>query len=102
MTNMIILQLAQMMLAHIHTHTHFIFWGSSAVLTGTNVSIQVISGLDKSENTEKTIFIACEEDMKDALDASKRGMRVFSSEWLMNCVMKQELDLEASQFAESL
>ncbi|KAJ1695748.1 hypothetical protein LUZ63_012446 [Rhynchospora breviuscula] len=62
----------------------------------------VINGLDESENKEKTIFVACEEDVKDALDASKRGLRVFSSEWLMNCVMKQELDLEAPQFAESL
>ncbi|KAJ3687936.1 hypothetical protein LUZ61_017100 [Rhynchospora tenuis] len=62
----------------------------------------VLNGLDESENTEKTIFVACEEDVKDALDASKRGIRVFSSEWLMNCVMKQELDLEAPEFAESL
>lgn len=46
--------------------------------------------------------MASDEDMKDALDASKRGIRVFSSEWFMNCVMKQELDLEAPQFAESL
>ncbi|KAF3336773.1 Mediator of DNA damage checkpoint protein 1 [Carex littledalei] len=62
----------------------------------------VIGRFDESENTDKIIFMASEEDMKDALDASKRGVRVFSSEWLMNCVMKQELDLEAPQFAESL
>jgi hypothetical protein len=29
-------------------------------------------------------------------------MRTFSSDWLMNCIMRQELDLEAQQFAESL
>lgn len=83
-------------------YIEFSFWDSSAFLTCTNDSLQVINRLDESENTEKMIFIACEEDVKDGLDASKRGIRVFSSEWLMNCVMKQELDLEAPQFAESL
>uniref|UniRef100_A0ACD5U3D6 Uncharacterized protein n=1 Tax=Avena sativa TaxID=4498 RepID=A0ACD5U3D6_AVESA len=50
----------------------------------------------------KTIFLACEEGMELAMDAAKRGMKTFSTDWLMTCVMKQELDLEAPQFAESL
>ncbi|GFP90911.1 mediator of DNA damage checkpoint protein 1 [Phtheirospermum japonicum] len=41
-------------------------------------------------------------DMKEALSAVKMGIWTFSSEWLMNCIMRQELDLEAPQFAESL
>ena len=50
----------------------------------------------------KTIFVASEEDMEDALSAVKKGILTFSSEWLMNCIMRQELDLDAPQFAESL
>ncbi|KAK8959540.1 hypothetical protein KSP40_PGU011487 [Platanthera guangdongensis] len=50
----------------------------------------------------KTIFISCEEDMEEALLAAKMGVRTFTSDWLMNCVMTQELDLDAHQFAESL
>lgn len=49
-----------------------------------------------------TIFVACEEDMEEALSALKLGIQTFSSDWLMNCIMKQELDLDAPQFAESL
>ena len=52
--------------------------------------------------SSKTIFVACEEDMEVALLAVKKGIWTFSSDWLMNCVMRQELDLEAPQFAESL
>eukprot|EP00258_Populus_trichocarpa_P042184 XP_024458203.1 uncharacterized protein LOC7473591 [Populus trichocarpa] len=62
----------------------------------------VISGLDKENEASKTIFVACEEDIEEALSAAKKGMRTFSSDWLMNCIMRQELDLEAQQFAESL
>ncbi|KAE8710999.1 N-acetyltransferase, putative isoform 2 [Hibiscus syriacus] len=62
----------------------------------------IIRGLDKVKEVWKTILIACEEDMEEALSAQKRGIRAFNSEWLMNCVMRQELDLEATQFAESL
>lgn len=50
----------------------------------------------------RTIFVACEEDMDEALLAVKKGIWTFSSDWLMNCVMRQELDLQAPQFAESL
>ncbi|KAJ6747550.1 N-ACETYLTRANSFERASE [Salix koriyanagi] len=62
----------------------------------------VISGLDKEIEESKTIFVACEEDIEEALSAAKKGMRTFSSDWLMNCIMRQELDMEAQQFAESL
>ncbi|TXG70288.1 hypothetical protein EZV62_005223 [Acer yangbiense] len=62
----------------------------------------VINRLDKANEASKTIFIACEEDMEEALSGVKKGILTFSSEWLMNCIMKQELDLEAPQFAESL
>ncbi|WOK96021.1 hypothetical protein Cni_G04728 [Canna indica] len=62
----------------------------------------VIKSLACIEEPSKTIFVACEEDMSEALLAAKKGVWTFSSEWLMNCVMKQELDLESPQFAESL
>ncbi|KAK0590266.1 hypothetical protein LWI29_024695 [Acer saccharum] len=32
--------------------------------------------------------------MEEALSGVKKGILTFSSEWLMNCIMKQELDLE--------
>ncbi|KAK7336508.1 hypothetical protein VNO77_17050 [Canavalia gladiata] len=62
----------------------------------------VISGLEKVNEASTTIFVACEEDTEEAIIAAKKGLRTFSSEWFMNCVMRQELDLEASQFVESL
>ncbi|CAK9185922.1 unnamed protein product [Ilex paraguariensis] len=62
----------------------------------------VICGLDKVHETSKTIFVACEEDMEEALSAVKKGIWTFSSDWFMTCVMRQELDLEAPQFAEFL
>ncbi|GAV72590.1 BRCT domain-containing protein [Cephalotus follicularis] len=62
----------------------------------------IISGLDKENEESKTIFIACEEDMEEALSAAKKGIWTFGSDWLINCVMRQELELEAPQFAESL
>jgi hypothetical protein len=71
--------------------------------------LQIINKLDDldelSEDLDelsKTIFLACEEGMELAMDAAKRGMKTFSTDWLMTCVMKQEFDLEAPQFAESL
>lgn len=54
------------------------------------------------DDPSKTIFIACEEDMDEALLAVKKGIWIFGSEWFMSCIMRQELDLEAPQFAESL
>ncbi|CAK8543150.1 unnamed protein product [Lathyrus sativus] len=62
----------------------------------------VISGLEKVNEVSTTIFVTCEEDIKEAMMASKKGIRTFSSDWFMNCVMRQELDLEAPQFVESL
>ncbi|XP_048322061.2 uncharacterized protein LOC107431598 isoform X5 [Ziziphus jujuba] len=62
----------------------------------------VIGGLKKVKEPSRTIFVACEEDMEEARFAVKKGIWTFSSDWLMNCVMSQELDLEAPQFAESL
>ncbi|TKY62663.1 PAX-interacting protein 1 [Spatholobus suberectus] len=62
----------------------------------------VISGLEKVNETSTSIFVTCEEDTEEAMTAAKKGIRTFSSEWFMNCVMRQELDLEACQFAESL
>lgn len=63
---------------------------------------QVICGLKKVYEASSTIFVTCEEDMEEAMVAAKKGIRTFSSEWFMNCVMRQELDMEAFQFAESL
>ncbi|XP_010056526.2 uncharacterized protein LOC104444532 isoform X2 [Eucalyptus grandis] len=62
----------------------------------------IIRRLDKVNDPSKTIFIACEEDMEEALVAAKKGAWTFSSDWFMNCIMRQQLDLEEPQFAESL
>ncbi|KAG7574492.1 BRCT domain superfamily [Arabidopsis suecica] len=62
----------------------------------------VISGVNKVKEASKTIYIGCEEDTVGALFAAKKGVWTFSSEWLMNCVMKQQLDLQVPQFVESL
>ncbi|WJZ93878.1 hypothetical protein VitviT2T_012782 [Vitis vinifera] len=62
---------------------------------------KVIYGLDVVD-ASKTIFVACEIDMEEALLAVKKRIWTFSSEWFMNSIMRQELDFEAPQFAESL
>ncbi|XP_039128831.1 uncharacterized protein LOC120264968 isoform X3 [Dioscorea cayenensis subsp. rotundata] len=62
----------------------------------------VIAKLANIKEPSRTIFLACEEDMTEALAAAKKGVRTFSSDWFMNCIMRQELDLEGPQFAESL
>ncbi|XP_020690991.2 uncharacterized protein LOC110105727 isoform X2 [Dendrobium catenatum] len=62
----------------------------------------VIRDLQCMIEPSKTIFLTCEEDMEQALLAAKMGVLTFSSDWLMNCVMRQELELAAHQFAESL
>ncbi|KAG8372037.1 hypothetical protein BUALT_Bualt12G0025000 [Buddleja alternifolia] len=66
------------------------------------LATHVIRKQNEINDKSKTIFVACEEDMEEALYAVKLGIWTFSVEWLMNCVMRQELDLEAPQFAESL
>ncbi|KAL5546445.1 hypothetical protein UlMin_006132 [Ulmus minor] len=63
---------------------------------------KVIGCLSQVNEPSKTIFLACEEDMEETKLAVKKGTWTFSSEWFMNCVMRQNLDLEAPQFAESL
>ncbi|XP_017255859.1 uncharacterized protein LOC135146694 isoform X1 [Daucus carota subsp. sativus] len=63
---------------------------------------KVIHGIDEMNEASKTIYVASEVEMKEALVAVNRGIWTFSSEWFMNCVMKQELDFDAPQFAESL
>ncbi|XP_050229810.1 uncharacterized protein LOC126678936 isoform X2 [Mercurialis annua] len=62
----------------------------------------IICGLKKINEASSTIYIACEEDMEEALSAAKKGLLSFCSEWLMNCIMRQDLDLQALQFAQSL
>ncbi|VVB03013.1 unnamed protein product [Arabis nemorensis] len=62
----------------------------------------VIKGLDKVKEASKSIYIGCEEDIVVTLCAAKKGIWTFSSDWLMNCVMKQQLELQVSQFVESL
>ncbi|KAJ0978877.1 hypothetical protein J5N97_014351 [Dioscorea zingiberensis] len=62
----------------------------------------VISKLGSVKDPSRTIFLACEEDMVEALVAAKKGVRTFNSDWLLGCVMRQELDLQGPQFAESL
>ncbi|KAK6941760.1 GNAT domain, partial [Dillenia turbinata] len=56
---------------------------------------EVIQGFGRVNNPLKIIFLACEEEMEEALSAVKRGIWTFSSDWFMNCVMRQELDLGA-------
>ncbi|GKV41644.1 hypothetical protein SLEP1_g49147 [Rubroshorea leprosula] len=77
---------------------------SAAILNAIikSAGANIIHGLDKVNEAWNTIFIASEDDMEEALSAAKRGILTFSSDWLMNCVMGQELDLDAPQFAESL
>ncbi|KAJ7514870.1 hypothetical protein O6H91_23G064000 [Diphasiastrum complanatum] len=55
-----------------------------------------------SEDFSHTFIIACEEDMSEALAAAKEGLLTYTSEWIMSSIMKQDLDLTASQFTESL
>ena len=62
----------------------------------------MIHELDKVNNVWKTSFVACEEDVEEALGAVEKGIWNFNVEWLMACIMRQEVDLEALQFAESL
>ncbi|CAH2058532.1 unnamed protein product [Thlaspi arvense] len=62
----------------------------------------VIRGVEKVKEASKAIYIGCEEDTEEALCAAKKRVWTFSSEWLMNCVMKQQLELQVSQFVESL
>lgn len=74
----------------------------SKLLILSNVNFQVIAKLANIKEPSRTIFLACEEDMTEALAAAKKGVRTFSSDWFMNCIMRQGLDLEGPQFAESL
>ncbi|KAK1408494.1 hypothetical protein QVD17_40324 [Tagetes erecta] len=62
----------------------------------------VIRNVEKVKDSSKSIYVASEDDMEEALLAIKKGISTFSNEWLMNCVMKQDLELDAPQFAESL
>ncbi|KAG2405590.1 uncharacterized protein HKW66_Vig0048450 [Vigna angularis] len=66
------------------------------------VTGKVISRVEKVKETSTTIFVTGEEDTEEAMVAAKKGIRTFSCDWFMNCVMRQELDLEAPQFAETL
>ncbi|KAF6160178.1 hypothetical protein GIB67_016614 [Kingdonia uniflora] len=65
-------------------------------------NLQVLHALNKVCQPLKTIFITSDKDMKVALLAAERGIRTYGSDWLMKCVMRQELDLNAPQFAEPL
>ncbi|GAB2267168.1 hypothetical protein Dimus_002152 [Dionaea muscipula] len=62
----------------------------------------VIDGLDEVHDKTRAILVACEEDVEEALLAVRIGVPTFSSNWFINCIMKQELDFDAPQFAESL
>ncbi|XP_010672949.2 uncharacterized protein LOC104889428 [Beta vulgaris subsp. vulgaris] len=81
-----------------HVHPHIEMFSAIVRSAGGDVNVSFGKTIEKS----RTIFVACEEDMEEALLAVKNGVRTFSSEWFMNCIMKQELDLDAPQFAESL
>ncbi|XP_019248456.1 PREDICTED: uncharacterized protein LOC109227713 [Nicotiana attenuata] len=85
---------------HLAAHVHPPVGTLSAIVKSAGGN--VIHGLDQVKDYSKTIFVACEEDMDEALSAVKKGIWTFSSDWFMSCIMKQELDLGAPQFAESL
>ncbi|KNA25382.1 hypothetical protein SOVF_007010 isoform B [Spinacia oleracea] len=82
------------------THVHPSIKMLSAIVKSAGGDVNV--GFGKLDGKSETIFVACEEDMEEALLAVKSGVRTFNSEWFMNCIMKQEIDLDAPQFAESL
>ncbi|WVZ98307.1 hypothetical protein U9M48_043768 [Paspalum notatum var. saurae] len=63
---------------------------------------KIIKKLSELDEPSQTIFLVCEEETELALLAAKSGIKTFSSDWFMSCVMKQELDLEAPQFTVSL
>ncbi|GJN14379.1 hypothetical protein PR202_gb01202 [Eleusine coracana subsp. coracana] len=63
---------------------------------------KIIQKLSESEEASKTIFLVCEEETELALVAARNGIKTYSSDWFMGCVMKQELDLEAPEFTVSL
>ncbi|KAH7330824.1 hypothetical protein KP509_20G003800 [Ceratopteris richardii] len=63
---------------------------------------KVVTSFEEAKLCRETVVIACEDDISEALMAAKEGLATFSSEWLMSCIMKQELDRTSSQFAESL
>ncbi|KAL7587641.1 hypothetical protein Lser_V15G38703 [Lactuca serriola] len=48
----------------------------------------VIRSFEKAKDLGKTIFVASEEGMEEALSAVKKGIATFSNDWFMNCVMK--------------
>ncbi|KAL8208512.1 hypothetical protein R6Q57_007924 [Mikania cordata] len=62
----------------------------------------VIRNVEKVKDPTRSIYVASEENMEEALLAIKKGIATFSNEWLMNCVMKQDLELNAPQFVVSL
>ncbi|KXG21877.1 uncharacterized protein LOC8077933 [Sorghum bicolor] len=72
----------------------------SAIIKSTGGKI--IKKLSELDEPSLTIFLVCEEEAELALVAAKSGIKTFSSDWFMSCVMKQELDLEAPQFIVSL
>ncbi|MCO5580772.1 hypothetical protein L7F22_034642 [Adiantum nelumboides] len=63
---------------------------------------KVLGSFEEAKSCLDAIVVACEDDISEALMAAKEGLPTYSSEWLMNCIMKQELDMTTTQFAESL
>lgn len=82
------------------THVNLPIETLAAIIWSAGGKVKV--GCEDVSDKSQTIFIASEEDMEEALLAVKRGIRTFSTDWFMNCIMKQELELDAPQFAESL
>ncbi|KAL2633349.1 hypothetical protein R1flu_004828 [Riccia fluitans] len=66
---------------------------------------QVLQTLEEALQLEKKslgIVVTCEEDMEGAMAAAKAGLHTYNSDWLLTCVVKQELDFTMAQFTESL
>lgn len=72
---------------------------SAIILSGGG---KVLSSLEEAKGSSSAIVVACEDDISEALMAAKAGLPTYSSEWLMCCIMRQELDMTTPQFTESL
>ncbi|KAG6553336.1 hypothetical protein Mapa_005070 [Marchantia paleacea] len=66
---------------------------------------QVLATFEEALNLEKKslgIVIASEEDTELAMAAAKEGLYTYNSDWLLTCIVKQDLDFSVAQLPESL
>ncbi|OAE35494.1 hypothetical protein AXG93_2189s1280 [Marchantia polymorpha subsp. ruderalis] len=66
---------------------------------------QVLATFEEALKLEKKslgIVLASEEDTEKAMAAAKEGICTYNSDWLLTCIVKQDLDFSVAQFTESL